>query len=342
MLIHVLYFQFAFMYLLALVMGLVVYGSDFDSITGWLYVIPLIVITVLHKQVWSRRFELRSANTIRIISIIGALAALFAYAPLHMNYWDEHSITQALWLALLGMCSYLINVIAAAEIGVRNSFCRYCAPGALALIGVFWLFALVYPMIIWFFLGLLFIVSMLWFIPQHAENKETSSDISHADVIAKYAVFVLAIDIGCIIWDHQVNTAWAFYIGAVFMAGAVGFYIKLAKNSELLEKVAYTAAVVNFALAVIWPVYLLWGLHAIVAGLCLGYLLPHAISQRGYQDHLRVYLGWSVWFFMGLVLSNAWYANLQWAFTRLIVLLPFVVLGLLYMTYRFAASKHHV
>ena len=36
MLAYVLYFQFAFMYLLALVTGLVVYGSDFDSITGWL------------------------------------------------------------------------------------------------------------------------------------------------------------------------------------------------------------------------------------------------------------------------------------------------------------------
>ncbi len=338
------------MYLWVLVTGLVVYGSDFNSITGWLYVTPLIVLAVFHKWVWSRRFSLCSPNTVRIISVIAVLVALLVYTPLHMDYWDEHSVTQALWMALLGVCSYLISVIAATEISSQNSPCRRCASGALALIGVFWLFALYYPMIVLFFLGLLFVVSMVWFNPQQSEQKVTTMDNLQSDIIAKYTLFVLAIDIGCVIWDHQVNTTWAYFIGGVFIAAALGFYIKLADHSERLEQPVYIVAIINFTLAIIWPVYTLWSLHAIVVGLCMGYLLPQAISQSGYnqpsynqpefKENPRLSMGWMVWIFLGLVLSNAWYANLQWAFTRLIVILPFVILGILYVRYRFAALKH--
>jgi hypothetical protein len=258
-----------------------------------------------------------------------------------MNYWDEHSVSQAASMALLGVCSYFASVIAAAEISVQNSSCRYCSPGALALIGVCWLFALYFPMIVLFFLGLLFIVTTVWFSPRQSEQKETSKDILQTDIIAKYAVFVLAIDIGCVIWDHQVNTAWAYFVGAAFIAAALGSYVKLATDSEQLDQPMYIIAIVNFTLAVVWPAYLLWSWHAIAVGLCMGYLLPQVISRSAHKDSPRLSLGWTVWFFMGLVLSNAWYANLQWAYTRLIVVLPFAVLGILYVKYRFAALKYH-
>jgi len=329
------------MYLLTVVMGLVVYGSDFDSVTGWLYVFPLLLITVFHKWVWSLRFRLKTANSIRIIGTAGALAALFAYAPLHMGYWDEHAIAQALWMAVLGMCSYFISVMAAAEISERRLSYRYYAPGALALIGLFWLFAVYYPMIGLFFLGLMFIFSIVWLSSSQNEYQETIPDSAKTDVIAKYTIFVLAIDIGCIIWDYQVNTLWAFYIAAVFIAGGIGFFIRLAYNSTPLEQTIYVAAIINFSLAVVWPPYLLWGLHTVVAGWCMGYLLPSTISPSATQENTSLSLGWVVWFFMGLVLSNAWYANLQWAFTRLIVVLPFLILGIIYAAYRFAAARHH-
>jgi hypothetical protein len=352
MLTYILYFQFVFMYLMVLVIGLVVYGSDFDSITGWLYVTPLIVLALVHRWVWARRFDLGSGTKSRIISGIAALAGLFVYAPLHMDYWDEHSVSQALGMAVLGVSSYLMSVIAAAEINAQNASCRRCATGALALIGIFWLLAMYYPMIIVLLLGLVFILSILWFSPQRFSpqrfspqqnrQKEASNDTAQADVIAKYTLSLLAIDIGCIIWDFQVNTTWAYFVGIAFIAAALGFYIRLVGDSERLDQSVYIAAIANFTLAVVWPAYLLWSLHAIVAGLCVGYLLPQAMSQPGYKVSPRLSLGWMVWVFMGLVLSNAWYANLQWAFTRLIVVLPFAVLGILYMKYRVTALKYHV
>jgi hypothetical protein len=331
------------MYLLMVVMGLVVYGSDFDSITGWLYVAPLILIAIVHKWVWSRRFKLSSDDTAKFICASAAVAGVIGYAPLHMNYWDEHSVSQAVWLAILGVCSYLISVMAAAKISEQKTFCRGCASGALALIGVIWLLAIEYPMIVWFFLGLIFIVSLLWFSPLPSkQQQESAKDTSQTDVIAKYTILLLAIDISSVIWDYQVNTAWAFYVGAVFIAAALGFYLRFADHSDKFEQTAYIAAIVNFTLACVWPAYLLWGVHVVVAGLCMGYLLPHAISRSGGEGGLRLSFGWMVWFFMGLVLSNAWYANLQWAFTRLIVVLPFVLLGFLYLKVRLAALKHHV
>jgi hypothetical protein len=250
-------------------------------------------------------------------------------------------------MAVLGVSSYLMSVIAAAEINAQNASCRRCATGALALIGIFWLLAMYYPMIIVLLLGLVFILSILWFSPQRFSpqqnrQKEASRDTAQADVIAKYTIFMLVIDIGCIIWDYQVNTTWAYFVGVAFIAAALGFYIKLAGDSERLDQPVYIAAIANFTLAVVWPAYLLWSLHAIVAGLCVGYLLPQAMSRPGYKVSPRLSLGWMVWVFMGLVLSNAWYANLQWAFTRLIVVLPFAALAILYMKYRATALKYHV
>ena len=340
MLTYILYFQFAFLYLTVLTVGLVVYGSDFDSITGWLYVTPLIVLALAHKWVWARRFNLGSLNTARLICAVAAFVAMFVYVPLHMDYWDEHSLSQALAMAVLGVCSYLVSIIAATRISSQNAFCRRCGAGALVFIGLSWRLALYYPMIALLSLGLVFIVSILWFNPRQSARKEPAVETVQADVIAKYTLFLLAIDIGCIVWDYQVNTAWAYFVGLAFIAAALGYYINLAAESERFDRPVYIAAIANFILAVLWPAYLLWSLHALVAGLCLGYLLPRAIAGACYQESPCLSLGWTAWIFMGLVLSNAWYANLQWAFTRLTVVLPFAVLGVLYMRYRFAVVKY--
>ena len=343
MLNYLLYFQFALMYLLVLVIGLVVYGSDFDGITGWLYVTPLLVYTVAHGRIWSHRNKLGSGNTPRVIYAIGAIAALFAYAPMHMDYWDEHSLSQSVWMAILGLCSYLSCVVAAAKITRKDPPCQNCAVFALVAIGLIWLLARYYPTIVLLGLGLLFIVSALWSEPLQHEIKPAGLGAPQSDVIARYTLFLLTIDIGCIVWDYQVNTAWALYIGLSLMAAALGFYIKQTVSKvDRLEQAVYVIAIINFVLAVLWPAYLLWMFHALAAGFCVGFLLRTAISAAGDEERLHLSMGWVVWFFMGLVLSNAWYANLQWAATRLVAVLPFVLLAFLFMKYRIAASKQHV
>jgi hypothetical protein len=338
---HLAYFQFPFMYLLALVMGLVVYGSDFDSIVGWLYVALLLLIVIAHKRVWSKRWAMASGNTGTFVSVIGAVVGIWVYTPLHMDYWDEHSLGQAVGMVILGTCSYLLSVIAAAKINAHPNPCGHCAVWALIITGAAWSMAVYYPMIVVLFMVFIFIIAGLWWRPLPSVDSAKITDISAADVIARYAVFLLAIDLGCIIWDYQVNTAWASYLGVAFIAAALGYFFKSVQHSDRVEQAIYALALANFALAVLWPPYLLWMLHAIAAGFALGYLLPKAVLQSDYQSHSVFSMGWMVWFFMGLVLSNAWYANLQWAATRLVLLLPFVLLAGAYVIYRRLAIKHH-
>ena len=284
---------------------------------------------------------LASGNTATFVSVIGIAAGIWIYTPLHMNYWDEHSLSQAIGMAILGVCSYLLSMIAAAKINAENAACRHCAVGALVIIGISWLMAVSYPVFVVLFLVVLFIVQALWFRPLSSATTEKATDASPADVIAKYIVFLLAIDMGCIIWDYQVNTIWALYVSIFFIAAASGYYLKFARHSDRDEQTVYMVALVNFTVAALWPPYLLWVLHAVVAGFAFGYFLPKAVAKRGYQTNSVWTMGWTVWFFMGLALSNAWYANLQWAATRLMLLLPFGLLGVVYLVTRGAATKHH-
>lgn len=343
------------MYLLVLVMGLVVYGSDFDSVAGWLYVALLLLIVIAHKRVWSKRWLMASGNTSLIVSIIGAIAGIWVYTPLHMDYWDEHSLSQAVGMVILGLCSYLLSVIAAANLKVQPNSCRHCAVWALVIIGAAWSMAVYYPMIGVLFMVLLFIITGLWLRPLPTVDKATfdkatfdkaafdkaTSDTSAADVIARYAVFIIVIDLSCIVWDYQVNTAWASYLGTAFIVAALGYFFQSVQYSARVEQAVYVLALANFAMAVIWPPYLLWMLHAVAAGFTLGYLLPKAVSYSDSPSRSAFSMGWIVWFFMGIVLSNAWYANLQWAATRLVLLLPFVLLACAYAIYRGLAIKHH-
>ncbi len=339
MLTHLLYFQFGFMYLPALVIGLVVYGSDFDGVTGWLYVVPLVMMIVAHKPVWSRRFALCGGSPTKLLSGMGAAAGLFAYAPLHLSYWDEHSLSQAMWMALLGLCSYLLSVGAAGGTRFQPTPCPSCAVSALALIGALWLMAAYYPMIIIFFLAVLFIVAAFGLRPLQPAQTIKDGNMQ-GDIIARYTLLLLAADIASVVWDYQVNTSWALYVGIGLLAAAFGYYINSVRRSDQIDQAIYIAALVNFTLAAVWPAYLLWIGHAVVAGLCLGYILPQAITTGSERNIREFSMGWIPWFFMGLVLSNAWYANLQWAITRLVLITPFAVLALLYLRYQ-GLGKHH-
>ena len=345
MLNHLLYFQFPFMYLLALVMGLVVYGSDFDGITGWLYLAPLLLLTILHRRLWAMRLTMASGNATTLVSAIGIVVGIWVYTPLHMNYWDEHSLNQAVGMAILGVCSYLLSVVGAVKINNQPTSCPRCAIAALAIIGALWWPAVYYPMIVVLFLVIVFIIAAIWSRPLISAalvsaSAEKSKDTFAVDVIARYAVFILAIDISSVIWDFQVNTEWALYVSISFMAAAVGNYLKSSCRSGRAEQTVYALALVNFMIAVVWPPYLLWIAHAALAGIALGYLLPNAMSQSDSPTHSIWSMGWTVWFFMGLAMSNAWYANLQWAATRLVLLLPFVLLAIGYIIFRSAAIKH--
>ena len=271
MLAYLAYFQFAFLYLLVVAIGLVVYGSDFKGIAGWIYIIPLLVLTVAHHWVWPLRQQLSSAKGIRIVCGTGAVVALLAYSPMHMGYWDEHSLWQAVLMAGLGICSYLLSIIAAAKITPvtttpQTTSYRNSPVWVLALIGLFWLLAKQYPLVVLLCLALVFIISAFWLPPPEQTGGVKLPAKSRSDPFAKYTIFLTAIDLSCVVWDFEIDTRWAWYVAVGFLAAAVGYYVGRGDNkSDQLEQGVYFAAIVNFVAAALWSPYIVWFLHVGIA-----------------------------------------------------------------------------
>ena len=109
---YLLLFQFTLIYWVMIVLGLIVYGSDFASVTGKLYLLPMLFVPLIHR--FYTRFASRVSAPVpaTVILLSGALLAWLAYQPLHFDYWDEHNTRQAALLSALGVFSYLASVIA--------------------------------------------------------------------------------------------------------------------------------------------------------------------------------------------------------------------------------------
>lgn len=339
MLAYLLYYQFAFLYLLAMIIGLVVFGSDFKGIAGWIYIVPLILLTVIHKRIWSHRYQISSGIGIWLICAIGAVVAVLVYQPMHMGYWDEHSLSQAFLIAVLGVCSYLLSVVAAAHLDDHLAANKNESVLALVIIGLLWSLATQYPLAVLFCLAILFVIAAFWLHPLQAAPRVKAEMRPRSDPFAKFAILLIAIDISCVVWDFEIDTQWAWYIAMSFLAAAAGYFVAgSGKRSDQWDQAIYLVVIANFLTAAVLPAYILWFLHVGIAGFCLGYLLPAAIFRPHHT--LQPTMGWTVWFFLGVVLSNAWYANLLWASTRVVLLLPFAIIALLSLRYRYSALKH--
>jgi hypothetical protein len=95
---YLLLYQFAFLYAVIIVLGLVVYGSDFDEAAGNLYFIPLFLLPLLYWLKAKLLKPLASVAVANVILLAGAVVALLAYKQMHFAFWDEHSLPQAIVL----------------------------------------------------------------------------------------------------------------------------------------------------------------------------------------------------------------------------------------------------
>jgi hypothetical protein len=323
---YLLYFQFVFLYLPLVVIGLAVYGSDFDSISGWLYLVPLLTMPAVHRWVWKYRRALDNPGPYKTIAVIGGVCAVLAYRPLHMGYWDEHSLTQALLIAVTGVCAYLLSVAAAGRIDTQKRRQAKAQIMALLLIGALWSVSAAYPMFPLFALGVTLLFAAFWHEPvSFPPSSKPEHDKLPSDPIAVLMLFVVALDSGLVVWDYQVNTAWGLYLAGTFFAAAGATYLDRFRTGRL-EQAIYAVAVLNIVLAAVWPAYILNPLHSLVGGYILGFLLHRVILSRygDYNGHLT--FRWMVWFVVGFALGYGFYANLQYAHWRVMfVLVPLTI-----------------
>lgn len=326
---YLLLYQFPLLYCVTMALGLVVYGSDFDEPAGKLYLIPLL-LPVVHWFVGKlvRPVSLPVVST--VILLTGAITALITYRNLHFAYWDEHSLSQSVALAVLGVMSYLASVIASIRLHAWQGNHRIANSSAWLILGLCWLLVFYFPMSSLYVIAAILAVSSVWNITG-ANDLLLTQYKSIAELRpVKYLIFILAMDLGLVFWDYQVNTSWAWHLGGAFFAGALGCWLGSNVNNRFSRFIIVTA-VVNFITAVIWPAFVLHFLHSVLVGLCLGWSMVYLTN---YQEKLKPILVVSsaMPVFLGLGFGYLFYANLAFAYWRVLLLLPLLVL--MFINYR--------
>ena len=321
---YLLLFQFTLLYCITIVLGLVVYGSDFDTAAGKLYLVPFLAVPVLHRYMNVFANRLASPALAMLILLTGAILALWVYRPLHFDYWDEHSVNQAILLALLGLFSYLGAVVASVRLRHWQGNHRRAATVSWLVLGLLWMFAVAYPMIPLLAIAMIMAVAMLWSAPitQTLPVKQRSMVLAAGTM--KYLAFLVVLDLGLMVWDYQVDTRWAWHISGAFIAAALGCWLAFTGNRRFLWPVVAIVCV-NFIAAILWPWFVIHPLHSMLIGLCLGWIAGYLLRGDTQVDPVAL-LSLALPLFLGLTVGYLFYANLAYAAWRAIFLVPLVIL----------------
>lgn len=352
-----LWLQFPLLYVPTVVLGLIVYGSDFGELTGKLYLIPLIVVPLLHqfRQYWLTMLTIHWLGV--AIYLGAAVCAILVYRQLHFAFWDEHSLSQAVYLSLLGLLSYLASIRAALYAGEVNGGRRIQLSVSLLVIGITWWIAVVYPMINLFLMACVFALGVCWFDTRdrliEPVRSISSSSLASSKIVTtslyRYLAFLTFLELGLIVWDFQIDTAWAYRLAMVFVVAALMCSVMVTAFSKQISTAFIDSVVsylkshvvlfvallvaVNFIAAIIWPVWVIHLLHAMLAGLALGLLLPHVLFQET-SLHCFRNISFALPIVLGMVTGYLFYANLVYAEYRILLLVPVVVYLVRYYKYQ--------
>lgn len=326
---YLLLFQFTLLYCVITVLGLVVYGSDFDTLAGKFYLIPLIAVPLIHRYVDGISRRVYTPALASAILIAGAALALWAYRPLHFAYWDEHNVTQAALLSVLGLLSYLGAALAGNRLRYWPGNHKRAATAAWLVLGLVWMLAAAYPMVPLLAIAIILAVAALWPVPVAATATlpiKRSPTILHAGA-AKYLLFVLVLDLSLAIWDYQVDNRWGWHLGAAYTSAALGCWLAFSRQRQLFWPLL-TVVCANFLLAILWPGMVVHMLHSALAGIGLGWMSGYLLRGDAKPDPLAM-PALALPVFLGLVVGYLFYANLAFAPWRAVFLLPLAAMALM-------------
>jgi len=208
--------QFPLLYCFGVLVGLSVYGADFGSASGYLYVIPLLLAPVVLPRLgtgtlrWLRRQA-------RPLAALGVALGAVAYRPLHLGFWDEQSLAQSVTVSGLGLVSVVVGWLAVTQ--VANHPGRTPAPlaGALAIVAVFFLLSRWYPLIpiLGVALCLAPAVTLRW-----EEDAAVGRRTGRTPFLSALAFYVAA-ELGQVVWDLGVDSSWGPQVALAFVMAAL-------------------------------------------------------------------------------------------------------------------------
>ena len=321
---YLLLFQFTLIYWFMIVLGLIVYGSDFASVTGKLYLLPMLFVPLIHR--FYARFASRVSAPVpaTVILLSGALLAWLAYQPLHFDYWDEHNSRQAALLSTLGVFSYLASVIASVRLQHWQGDHQRATIFAWLVLGLLWLPAVAYPMYPLLVLAIILAVASVWHVSVPLTSAVKAQAKPAMSGVLKYLLFLVVLDLGLIILDYQVDSRWAWYLGAAFIMAALGSWIAVTTRLRFYWPVVVITGI-NFIVAILWPAFVINPLHGVLIGLCLGWVTGRLLyGEAGPSPSVMLALAVPV--VLGLTLGNLFYANLAYVTWRTLLLVPLLAL----------------
>jgi len=321
---YLLLFQFALLYWVTIVLGLIVYGSDFNSLSGKLYLLPMFVIPLMHRFYNRFAFRITAPLPTAIILIVGALLALVAYQSLHFAFWDEHNAQQAWLLSLLGLFSYLASVIASVRLRQwRGNHARAVSITWLVL-GLVWMLAVAFPMIPLLAIAIIMLLGVAWYLPVQYGVPLINQPLPNKPGVLKYLLFLLVLDLSLIIWDYQVDSRWAWHLTGICITAALGSWLAAYKKQQLFWPVVIISAA-NFIAAIVWPSFVIHPLHSVVIGIGMGWVIGR-ILQVDTEARPSEMMGLAFPLFMGLITGYLFYANLTYVAWRTLLLVPLLAM----------------
>lgn len=314
--------QLPLLFVPGLFIGLVTYGSNFEVLAGYLYIVILIGLPLL-AALLSRKLTAPPKPVAELVLLaLGAATAAAVYLPLHSGYWHEASTAQALRIAACAVMLLLCSLIGAARI-LRNSSGDGLA-AALLVIALCWLPALVYPLVPFLACALICLLG-LTLPPTAGETVRTAFATGNkrpGDGWLRYGLFLIVLEFILVALDYQGETIWALHIAGGLVAAALGSRASGSTAGWLIAGAAISATLA----ACLWPPFVLHPAHSLILGMVLGWAiarlcLPGAADASPGPRPALLISGLHLWL-LGLLVAQIFYSNLVVAHYRGLLLLP--------------------
>ncbi|RLA07882.1 MAG: hypothetical protein DRQ51_04445 [Gammaproteobacteria bacterium] len=276
--------------ILSLVILLANYGSDFESAAGVIHILSLFYILFAKKI--HDFIPINNKIIYLIFLIIGVVCSVGLYQQLHMGFWQEHSIYQALMM--------LVIIISSSVMAQKtdNTFNGTGLVIALFLLSILWLLSYYYPFIILLFLSIIFIYEIL---NQNNLTKITKIKWNKFNN-NKLILFLVSLELSLMLWDYQEITIWANHLFLILISAGFGAFLHINYKIGRYNIWVLSAIIIASSL---YPFWIIHYSHSALIGLSLGFVLSQESTEKTNIQSLTTI------FFIGLFTGVLLYLKLD-------------------------------
>lgn len=322
MISHLLWLQLPFLYLPLLVVGLAIYGADFEHPSGRIYLWTPVVLAVLHFVLRHFGRALARRDIAATLLIACAVAVAIAYRPLHMHWWDERSTSQAVRVLVIGVCSVLASQVGARRVNLAGGPRSGPAAGAFAALALLATAGMLYPLFALFALAPLMATGAA-VDAQQVDGLRTSAPAARFRGWRRYAVLLFALELSLPLFDFQTDPRWALFFGLGLLGTALG--VVLSGRRPFIAILLPVFAAASVAASALDSELIVSPSRAVLVGSAVGWLL-HPLFEAPARDGEPARLSWCTPLWMlGLLLGFVLSANRAFLELRLLLWIPLLV-----------------